>query len=201
MMVKICGITNREDALAAVDAGASAIGFNFYRDSPRYISPTGAALIAEKIPASVWRVGIFVDENADSVAKIAIQTGLDVVQLHGVAQAQGIRLWRACPGNDPLCVAVYASDPACEALLIDTPSKTLHGGTGQTFDWSSANGLPKKTIIAGGLDASNVARAIREARPWGVDACSRLEKAPGLKDHEKMREFVTAALQAAGEAA
>jgi phosphoribosylanthranilate isomerase len=83
-----------------------------------------------------------------------------------------------------------------EALLIDAPSRDLYGGTGQTFDWSNVRGLDKKIIIAGGLDATNVRRAIHEAQPWGVDACSRLEKSPGLKDHVKVRQFVLAALEA-----
>ena len=90
---------------------------------------------------------------------------------------------------------MFLSDGTVEALLLDTPSENQYGGTGQTFDWSTAKDLPKKIIIAGGLDASNVRRAIEEAQPWGVDACSRLEKSPGLKDHDKMRQFVKAALQ------
>ena len=93
MMVKICGITNREDALAAVDAGASAIGFNFYRDSPRYISHTGAAMIGEKIPANVWKVGVFVNDWPEMIARVVIDAGLDVVQLHGTSEALGVRIW------------------------------------------------------------------------------------------------------------
>jgi phosphoribosylanthranilate isomerase len=197
MMVKICGITNRDDALAAVEAGAAAIGFNFYPDSPRYISPTGAALIAEKIPVSVWKVGIFVSEGAETVAKIALNAGLDVAQLYGTAEARGIRIWRACRTNEGISSGL--SDKTVEALLLDAPSESEgdeeYGGTGRTFDWPRAKGVPKKIIIAGGLDASNVARAIEEAQPWGVDACSRLEKSPGLKDHDKMRQFIRAAMQ------
>ncbi len=193
MMVKICGITNREDALAAVEEGASAIGFNFYRDSPRYVSPTGAAMIAAKIPASVWKVGVFVDETPDAVAKIALDVGLDIAQLHGFAEARGMRMWRACHADDSMLIAQVGYE-AAEALLLDTPSEELHGGTGRTFDWSRARVTGKKVIVAGGLDASNVQQAIEAAQPWGVDACSRLEKSPGLKDHEKMRQFIKAAL-------
>jgi phosphoribosylanthranilate isomerase len=194
MMVKICGITNREDAMAAVEAGASAIGFNFYRDSPRYVSATGAAMIAAKVPASVWKVGVFVDERADSVSKIALEVGLDVAQLHGLSDARGLRIWRACQADDVSLIACTGDDTA-EALLVDTPSDELYGGTGRTFDWSMVRGTAKKIIIAGGLDASNVREAIEEAQPWGVDACSRLERSPGMKDHEKMRQFVKAALE------
>jgi phosphoribosylanthranilate isomerase len=194
MMVKICGITNRDDALAAVEAGASAIGFNFYRDSPRYLSPTGAAMIAERLPSEVWKVGVFVHDNADAIAKVAVQAGLDVAQLYGKADARGIRVWRACRIDDALGLNIFLSDPTVEALLLDSPSENQYGGTGQTFDWSRAKDLPKNIILAGGLDASNVAHAIEQAHPWGVDACSRLEKSPGLKDHDKMRQFIKAAL-------
>jgi len=191
MMVKICGITNREDALAAVEAGASAIGFNFYRESLRYISPTGAATIGEKIPANVWRVGVFVNESPENIAKIVLDARIDIVQLHGNSEARGVRIWRAYQADeselDQLGLGV-------EALLIDTPSSELYGGTGQTFDWSLAKEFSIRVIIAGGLDADNVRTAIEQARPWGVDACSRIEKSPGLKDHDKMRKFVKAAL-------
>jgi len=193
MMIKICGITNLVDAKAAEEAGASAIGFNFYKDSPRYVSPTGASLIAEKLGANVMKVGVFVDEHADVVARVAIQVGLDVAQLYGLADARGMRIWRAVPADDTFDFAL--SDETAEALLVDTPSETLLGGTGETFDWSIVRGAKKKIIVAGGLDAGNVRRAIDIAQPWGVDACSRLEKSPGIKDHEKMRRFIEAALE------
>lgn len=192
-MVKICGITNLDDAKAAVGAGAGAIGFNFYHDSPRYVSPTGASLIASKLGADAIKVGVFVDATPDFVTKVAIQVGLDVAQLHGFAEALGIRKWRAARANESL--EEYIADESIEALLVDTPSDKLLGGTGETFDWSIVRGLEKKIIVAGGLDESNVREAIGQARPWGVDACSRLEKSPGLKDHEKMKRFIEAALE------
>jgi phosphoribosylanthranilate isomerase len=192
MMVKICGITNREDALAAAEAGASALGFNFYRDSPRYISPTGASMIAAKLSSDIWKVGIFVNETPETVARIVLDAGLDVAQLHGTAEARGIRIWRAIQANESLLSQV--NDATAEAVLLDTPSDDLHGGTGASFDWSRAKGLPKHIIIAGGLDPSNVRRAIEQAQPWGVDACSRLEKSPGIKDHALVRQFVRTAL-------
>jgi phosphoribosylanthranilate isomerase len=191
MMVKICGITNREDALAAVEAGASAIGFNFYRASPRYISHTGAAMISEKIPAKVWKVGVFVNESPETIAKTVLDAGLDVAQLHGSSEARGVRIWRAMSPLDPVALALLGD---VEAVLIDAPSDEAFGGTGQTWDWSQAPQIEQKIIIAGGLDADNVRTAIDQARPWGVDACSRIEKSPGLKDHDKMRRFIAAAL-------
>jgi len=191
MMVKICGITNREDALVAVDAGASAIGFNFYRESPRYISHTGAAMIGEKIPASVWKVGVFVNESAEAIAKIVLDAGLDVAQLHGSSEARGVRIWRALSASDPV---VRPLGSEVEAVLIDSPSDAASGGTGQTWDWTRLPQVGPKIIVAGGLDADNVRIAIEQVDPWGVDACSRIEKSPGLKDHEKMRKFIHAAL-------
>jgi len=191
MMVKICGITNSEDALAAVEAGASAIGFNFYRESPRYISHTGAAMIGEKIPANVWKVGVFVNETPETIARIVLDAGLDVAQLHGSSKMRGMRIWQAVPA---VGTAAGPLTESVEALLIDTPSNEAFGGTGKTWDWSQAPHLEQKIIIAGGLDAGNVRTAIEQARPWGVDACSRIEKSPGLKDHDKMRKFIAAAL-------
>jgi phosphoribosylanthranilate isomerase len=191
MMVKICGITNREDALAAVEAGASAIGFNFYRESPRYISHTGAAMIGEKIPANVWKVGVFVNETPEAIARIVLDAGLDVAQLHGSSHMRGMRIWQAVSAVGTVAGPLAES---VEALLIDTPSNEAFGGTGKTWDWTQAPHLEQKIIIAGGLDASNVRTAIEQAKPWGVDACSRIEKSPGLKDHDKMRRFIAAAL-------
>jgi phosphoribosylanthranilate isomerase len=191
MMVKICGITNREDALVAVDAGASAIGFNFYRESPRYISHTGAAMIGEKISAHVWKVGVFVNETPETIARIVIDAGLDVAQLHGSSDARGVRIWRAMSSADPGATPL---SEAVEAVLMDSPVYGIYGGSGKTWDWTEVPHLERKIIIAGGLDAANVRLAIEQAQPWGVDACSRIEKAPGLKDHDKMRKFIHAAL-------
>lgn len=197
MMVKICGITNREDALAAVDGGAAALGFNFYPKSPRYIPPTDAARLAEGLPGSVWKVGIFVNEPGGRIEEIAAFAGLDVAQIHGGQPPEdlprGLRVWKAFRVDSSFSPAVLDAYPV-EAFLLDTPSAELHGGTGRTFDWTLATGTGRRIILAGGLDASNVRDAIRTARPWGVDACSRLESAPGRKDHKKMMEFIQAAL-------
>lgn len=199
MMVKICGITNQDDAHAAVEAGASALGFNFYRDSPRYISPTGASLIAQKLPDGVLKVGVFVNDTPDTIAKIALHAGLDVAQLHGDAECPAMRVWRACPVRDLIDLHCL-QDPTAEAFLFDTASGELRGGTGLTFCWAlakqAAKSTTRKIIVAGGLDEDNVQIAIAEAQPWGVDACSRLESSPGRKDHLKMKKFIRAALAA-----
>lgn len=192
VVIKVCGITTLRDAEMSAEAGATAIGFNFYRQSPRYIEPSEASRIAGALGSAVLKTGIFVDESPQRIQEIAAQTGLDVVQLHGTSRAQGLRVWRACRAGANFSESML-DDESAEAFLLDTPSAELHGGTGRTFDWSIARGLRKKIILAGGLDASNVREAIETARPWGVDACSRLELEPGRKDPAKVREFVKAA--------
>jgi phosphoribosylanthranilate isomerase len=196
MMVKICGITNREDALAAVAEGASALGFNFYPQSPRFVTPAQAAAIAAEIPDGILKVGVFVNESPERVAESVALAGLDVAQLHGeedpAAYPKGLRIWKALRVGADFDPAGAAALPA-EALLLDGPAGALYGGSGESFDWSRAAGLTQRVIIAGGLDASNVRRAIEIARPWGVDACSRIERQPGLKDHAKMAAFLQAA--------
>ena len=191
MIVKICGITNLEDALAAADGGATALGFNFYSGSPRYISPERAAAIIERLPAGVWNVGVFVNEPG--VLEIARVAGLDVVQLHGdeppSAIPTSIRAWKAFRVTESFELSAIAAYHT-EAVLLDGPSP----GTAQKFDWARAAGSEQKIILAGGLDDSNVKRAIEAVRPWGVDACSKLEVSPGRKDHVKLSRFLKAAL-------
>ena len=188
-MIKICGITNRQDALAAVDAGATALGFNFYPRSPRYISPNTAAVIAAHL--DVLKVGVFVDDP--DAALIAGQAGMDVVQMHGAeTPAQipsGVRVWKAFRVSSDWDSTVM-SEYLVEAFLLDGPFP----GSGVAFDWRRAAGL-RNIILAGGLGPDNVSEAIRQVRPWGVDACSRLERAPGVKDYAKMRLFIKAAME------
>ena len=187
--------TNLDDALAAANGGAKALGFNFYPRSPRYISPADAALIAAVLPPGVWKAGVFVNATPEEVAGIAKVAGLDIAQLHGdeppSALPSGMRTeaFRVDGTFEPSRMEAYDA----EAFLLDAPSD-IHGGTGRTFDWSKAAGTGRKIILAGGLDANNVRKAIRLARPWGVDACSRLESAPGRKDHGRMACFLEAAL-------
>jgi len=197
MMVKICGITNREDALAAIEGGAAALGFNFYPASPRYITPEQAAEIGAGLSVwpAVWKVGVFVDEAPERVLRIARQAGLDVAQLHGSESRENyprsIRVWKAIRVRDGQVPETL--DFPAEAVLLDGPASS------ESFDWQNISGMSRfagKLILAGGLDAGNVRRAIEQAHPWGVDACSRLESAPGRKDHFKMAEFLKAALAA-----
>jgi phosphoribosylanthranilate isomerase len=190
-LVKICGITALEDALAACDAGAGALGFNFWPCSPRYIEPERAARIIERIPGNVLAVGVFVDETAERIEEMAAIAGVDVAQLHGGCGVPRLRWWKALEAREG--VAREMEQIGAEAFLLDAPAGAQRGGTGRTFDWALAAGLPGRIVLAGGLGPDNVKEAIRAARPWGVDACSRLESAPGRKDHAKVRAFVRAA--------
>ncbi len=179
MIVKVCGITRREDAEVAVEAGASAIGFIFYKPSPRYVTPEKAAELGDGL--KVWKVGVFVDESPASIEATIRSAKLDVAQIYGGATYEG-RFWKA--------VRVAGEIPPAgdaEALFLDSAAN------GISFDWTRARGAADKVMIAGGLDASNVGEAIRIARPWGVDASSRLESSPGIKDHQKVRAFIEAA--------
>lgn len=197
MIVKVCGITNAEDAAAAIDDGANAIGFNFYASSPRYIAPERAA----EIPTAngVRRVGVFVNEAPRRVEEIARIAGLDVAQLHGEETMSeypaAVMVWKAVRVSAGFDFAGFA-DSATEALLLDGPAGNLYGGAGINFDWHLARATVRRIVLAGGLDASNVEEAVAIARPWGVDACSRIESSPGKKDHRKMLEFVRAARKA-----
>jgi phosphoribosylanthranilate isomerase len=194
VILKICGITNAEDAAAAIGGGATAIGFNFYPGSPRYLAPEGAAAIASA--PGVRRVGVFVDEPPARVEEIARIARLDIAQLHGdesVAEYPAqMAVWKAVRMNNGVDLSLFDECPA-EALVLDGPATELYGGAGKPFDWRRAAALRKRIILAGGLDASNVAEAIAMANPWGIDACSRLESSPGRKDHRKMNAFLAAA--------
>lgn len=198
-IIKVCGITRMEDALAAARDGATAIGLNFYPGSPRYVDFGLAAMIRAVVPAAVTKVGIFVDEDPERIRTTAKAVGLDVVQLHGAEvpfdceTLAPLRVWKAFrveTNFDPHALTQYP----CEAFVLDGAV------TGRTFPWGIARAAAQygRIIVAGGLDAGNVAEAIREAQPWGVDASSRLERSPGVKDPAKMREFIDEAKKHAG---
>lgn len=193
LIVKICGITSETDALLAAEAGANAIGFNFYPKSPRAITLRAAHRIARLLPDGVLKVGVFVEPLADELQLAIDQVPLDVIQLHGRhVRSIAHRTWRALNAE----AANPTESLVAEAILLDAHTPD-HGGSGRTFDWRIATRFWQPIIIAGGLDASNVAEAIETARPWGVDACSRLESSPGIKNHAKVRAFVEAARIAA----
>ncbi len=194
MILKICGITCQKDADAAIEAGANAIGFNFYPKSPRYIEPERAGAI--RTAAHVRRVGVFVNEPRVRVEEIGAQARLDTAQLHGDEAAAdcpaSLAVWKACRVEGVFDISRFDGFPA-EALVLDGPAGAAYGGAGIPFDWRIACGACQRIVLAGGLDGANVAEAITLARPWGVDACSRIESTLGKKDHEKMRDFLKAA--------
>ena len=183
MMVKVCGITRRQDAEAAVAAGASAIGFVFYPKSPRYVTPVAAAQLGAGL--DIWKVGVFQDESPRVIEDVMRAAQLDVAQIYDGDLPNVARVWRALRPSSSA-----RPNESVEAVLLDGPAN------GVTFDWNQARGFPEKVILAGGLNASNVAEAIRIAKPWGVDASSGLESAPGIKDSEKIRRFIDAAMEA-----
>ena len=198
--VKICGITNLDDALAAVNAGADALGFNFYEPSPRYISPERARPIVAQLPSSVLAVGVFVNqESPEALRKIADAAAVTAVQLHGdetvqycselAADYHVIKTFSVTENFDAAMVQAYD----VEAVMLDTKHKGLRGGTGRVFDWSIAQQvkpLVKKLYLAGGLSPENIVDAIKQVGPFAVDACSTLETEPGKKDHQRLRAFV-----------
>ena len=199
-LVKICGITNLDDALATVAAGADALGFNFYKPSPRYLSPQHAREIIEQLPESVLMVGVFVNEESpDAVRSIANEAGICALQLHGDESPE---YCRDLAGNYYVIKTFAVSDTfdvqtanpyEVEAIMLDTKHNTLRGGTGRVFDWSvaqrAATTIPK-LFLAGGLSPENIENAVEIVRPYAVDACSALEDRPGKKNHERMRVFV-----------
>jgi phosphoribosylanthranilate isomerase len=193
-VIKVCGVTSEDDALAAVEAGASAIGLNFYPRSSRCVNLNQASKISEALPKSVLRLGVFVNPALEELFRIAGETRLNVVQIHGVLppDLSGLRVWRAIPVDTSFSTVNVEESAAFEAFLLDSPVET-YGGSGRTFDWVRVRNVTARFVLAGGLDASNVEEAISVAKPWGVDACSRLESAPGRKDRKKMCDFVRAA--------
>jgi phosphoribosylanthranilate isomerase len=196
---KICGITRIEDALAAVEAGADAIGLVFYGKSPRAVSIEQAAAILQALPPFVTSVGLFVDMPHDELQQLLQRLPLDLLQFHGdesPADCEGhgrpyIKALRVRPGEDvSAAMAPYAG---ARGILLDTFVEGVPGGTGASFDWSLVpENAAKPIILAGGLDAGNVATAIRQVRPYAVDVSGGVEAGKGIKDAGKIRAFVRA---------
>jgi phosphoribosylanthranilate isomerase len=219
--LKICGITNLDDALTAVDAGADAVGFVFFEKSPRKITGEQARRIIDKLPSNIEKVGVFVLGSDGNIAEIAEQAQLTSVQLHsrgkGTSQlsgpiSSGLTHYLAVSANDffdkdnaDFAVSKNGSNAAewLHAVFLDSGTAQQPGGTGKVFDWQNAvatagriqrSGL--RLVVAGGLTPKNVAEAMRTLKPWGVDVSSGVEAAPGEKDPEKVRAFIAAVRQA-----
>lgn len=201
--VKICGLTNLKDALKAVECGADALGFNFYPPSPRCVAPARAAAIMRALPPEVCRVGVFVNEARKAIEAVISEcragtgSGLTAVQFHGDEDAAYCRSWplkviKAVRVDRPEALRTIGDFPA-DLFLLDSWSAGF-GGSGTSFRWEWLSGsVSERTILAGGLDVDNVRRAVHDLKPFGVDVCSGVESAPGIKDHVKMRDFIAAA--------
>jgi phosphoribosylanthranilate isomerase len=194
--VKVCGMTSLKDALVAVEEGADAVGFIFYKKSPRSVTMKLVREIILELPPFVDTVGVFVDETAVQINKIADYCDLDLIQLHGdespaFCKRMRRRVIKAFRVKDMQSVKKLSGFQV-SGFLLDTFSENLHGGTGKVFDWNLA--LPAKkfgpVIMAGGLTPNNVRQAIKQVRPYGVDVCSGVESEPGIKDHKKVRDFL-----------
>jgi phosphoribosylanthranilate isomerase len=198
--IKICGITNLEDALAAVAAGADALGFNFYEKSPRYLTPEAARAVVREMPPEVLCVGVFVNESREAIESAVAESCVAAAQLHGdeppefcegLSVKSIIKALRGREGFDAESATVYKT----EAILLDAYDPRAWGGTGRTCDWESARRVREavpRLYLAGGLTPENVADAIRAVGPYGVDVCGGVERAPGLKEHALVRKFVAA---------
>lgn len=194
--VKICGITNLDDAMAAADFGADALGFVFFKKSPRYISPANAKKIIKKLPPFISTVGVFVNEDKNTIKKTVSQTGIDIIQLHG-EEPPG-----ACNLSKPVIKAIRVKSlenldlvskyrDKVSAFLLDTYTPDVFGGTGQIFNWDIAVEAKQfgRIILAGGLTPANTEKAIRWIHPYAVDVSSGVEAEKGKKDHRKMKLF------------
>ncbi len=198
--VKVCGITNLEDALVAALAGADALGFNFWPRSPRYIAPRAAADIIAQLPPLVTSVAVVVDEPPAQVARLARKSGVRAVQLHGqespqdvaALAADGFAVLKAVRVGRDFRPQQLRSYVGVDAFLLDTEVKGRRGGTGKSFDWKKARAANRygRVLLAGGLTVENVGEAVAQARPYGVDVCSGVERRPGNKDHDLLREFI-----------
>lgn len=203
-LVKICGLTNLNDTLDAVELGADYLGFNFYPDSPRFLAPPQAREIFAEIPSNVPKVGVFVNEDVSTVLDVAIELGLDYLQFHGDEAPEELnpigRPWykafRLKDESDVDAIAGYQ----CEWVLIDAYSSKAYGGTGLSAHWDlvrAAGQFNKKIILAGGLKADNVEVAIQSLKPFMVDVASGVEIEPGKKDRHQMELLISRA-KAAG---
>jgi phosphoribosylanthranilate isomerase len=201
-LIKICGITSLDDALAAVDAGADMLGFNFYRPSPRYLEPEAARAIIDKLPERILTAGVFVNEELEEVKRIQAVSGVMLLQLHGDETPEYCESLRKSilpvmkvfhTGEHFTLERILEYD--LQFIMLDARDGSTRGGTGKLSDWSQAaqaSLMKPLCFLAGGLSPSNVGAAITEVQPFGVDSCSSLELAPGKKDHAKVRDFVAA---------
>ena len=203
--VKICGITNLADGMAAAEEGADALGFVFYDQSPRHISVEAAAGLIRQLPAFVMKVGVFVNAPEDLVVRASRECGLNLLQFHGDEKPDyclqfGLMSMKAFRIRDAASLQALRNYPT-DAWLLDAYSPGKPGGTGETFNWDlalEARNWGRPIFLAGGLTSKNVAEAVQRAQPYGVDVSSGVEATPGEKDQAKLRAFIQAAKSAEG---
>ena len=193
--VKICGITNYQDAMAAIDLGADLLGFNFYPKSPRYLAPEKAADIVHRLPGFIDLVGVFVNASIEQIHEITALCQLDWVQLHGDENVEFCRSFLS--HNVKTMKAIRIKDQTdiekadrffTDAVLLDAFDPEKYGGTGVTFDWNIVGHMNKRVFLAGGIHPDNAAAAV-ELGVYGIDICSGIEAEPGIKDHKKMKKL------------
>jgi len=193
--VKICGLTNYDDAIAAVEMGADLLGFNFYPKSPRFVTPENAAQIINKLPGFVNVAGVFVNAPFDEILEVIRQCQLNWVQLHGDESPQfcrdflslNVRTMKAIRVRDEKDIE-KANDFFTDAILLDAFDPEKYGGTGLTFDWNVIGHIGKRIFLAGGINPDNAAEAVKLG-VYGIDVCSGVEVEPGKKDHKKMKKL------------
>ena len=200
--VKICGITNRDDAQTAVEAGADALGFVMYKKSPRWVEPAVARAIIAELPPFILPIGVFVNEDVGTVRSLVDECGFALAQLHGDESASycqqlgrpTLKALRLKDRGSFLALAEFQGRAGVRGFLIDAFSEKAYGGTGQTVDWTLAAEVAGTIpiLLAGGLTPSNVAEAVQRVRPYGVDVSSGVELTPGKKDREKVQAFLEA---------
>ncbi len=201
--IKICGITNIDDALACTEAGADALGFNFYRKSPRFVEPAKAAEIVAQLPPFVTPVALFVNEREEKIRDIQFTTGIKVLQFQGdespdFCERFSTRVIKVFQIKDKESMK-HMAHYRVNAYLLDSYKEGLRGGTGTTFDWHLAVVAKTfgKVILAGGLTPENVAEAVKLVQPYAVDVASGVEKETGVKDHARIKKFITEVRKAA----
>jgi phosphoribosylanthranilate isomerase len=193
--VKICGITNYEDAIAAAELGADMLGFNFYPQSPRFIEPQKVSKILDRLPAYVDIVGLFVNDSFENIDKVIENCDLDWVQFHGDEtpdfceqfQTFNVRTMKAIRVKDKTDIE-HSDDYFTDAILFDAFDPKKYGGTGLVFDWNIIGNVTKRVFLAGGITAENVTKAVNLGI-YGIDVCSGIESRPGKKDHAKMKKL------------
>jgi phosphoribosylanthranilate isomerase len=194
--VKICGVTTVEDAIMCAEAGADAIGINFWSRSPRVVGGDVARAIVRALPGSVMKVGVFVDAARAQIRETIAEVGLDAVQLHGDetpddCRGFSVKVIKAIRVREGEALAEIVDRFDVDYILLDADAGAAYGGSGRTFDWSRTAGVARgRLFVAGGLRADNVAAAVRIARPFAVDTASGVESAPGKKDAERVKEFI-----------